>query len=531
MQHKTDHLTQAQNWHSLRQSLEAWPPQKWGAAGEILGRFLALATTATARATFYNTQAEQEQALNAAHEALFAFDRGLYALCLLLEGLTDYSRQLGIRNLAQQARGQGSGVLLDEHQEDAIVHLLFRDLPVQRVLNLFGMLKAERVNNTRARRMILLTLLNSPKLEYWAVKYRKKMRTALQHAWGERTTGILKSILSKPQEHHTEKERGIVQKNILKYVQKLEKQALVQEALGFVLGNEENLRLELPRAFVAAKQNIEAGYRLPYEVLEGIRSIYHPEIASKKVLELTKANLSKGQKMVLQNKAEKESIVLDFDPNQYDAVRLYLYAFARGLSPEIKDALEQKAQQTAQLAGVRFQKIAVLVDASASMQGHKSQALRPMAIALALRDVLANLADNAVFVYSNEHDSRLYELIRPEGATDLAPYYLQLLKEQAEAIFILTDGYENAPAGRLGELMYLARANGLGLPPTYQLTAVAAAEAEGLRSLSTLIPILPLSRPEGLASGLMAILLESHPQKGLAILLNMVLPKLTIGVE
>ncbi|NJL13226.1 MAG: hypothetical protein HC913_09655 [Microscillaceae bacterium] len=70
-----------------------------------------------------------------------------------------------------------------------------------------------------------------------------------------------------------------------------------------------------------------------------------------------------------------------------------------------------------------------------------------MAIALALRDVLGNLADNSVFVYSNEHDSRLYELIRPEGATDLAPYYLHLLKEQAEAIFILTDGYENAPAG------------------------------------------------------------------------------------
>ncbi|NJL13227.1 MAG: hypothetical protein HC913_09660 [Microscillaceae bacterium] len=74
------------------------------------------------------------------------------------------------------------------------------------------------------------------------------------------------------------------------------------------------------------------------------------------MLELTKANLSKSQKMVLQNKAEKENIALDFDPTQYDAVRLYLYAFARGLSPEIKEALEQKAKQTAQQAGVRFQK-------------------------------------------------------------------------------------------------------------------------------------------------------------------------------
>ncbi|NJL13228.1 MAG: hypothetical protein HC913_09665 [Microscillaceae bacterium] len=275
MQRKPYPLLQTQNWHSLHELLEAWSQQKWELAGETVGRFLALATTATARATFYNTQAEQEEAVNAAHEALFAFDRGLYALCLLLEGLTDYSRQLGIRNLARQARGQEAGALLDEKQEDAIIHLLFRDLPVQRVLNLFGMLKAERVNNTRARRMILLSLLNSPKLEFWAVKYRKKIRTALQHAWGERATGILKSILSKHPDSLTEKETGILQKNILKYVRKPEKQALVLEALGFVLGNEENLRLELPRAFVAAKQNIEAGYSLPYEVLEGIRSIYH----------------------------------------------------------------------------------------------------------------------------------------------------------------------------------------------------------------------------------------------------------------
>ena len=46
------------------------------------GEFLDTAATATARATFYNTRAEQEAAVEAVHRDLFGLDRGIYT-CLL----------------------------------------------------------------------------------------------------------------------------------------------------------------------------------------------------------------------------------------------------------------------------------------------------------------------------------------------------------------------------------------------------------------------------------------------------------------
>ena len=55
---------------------------------------------------------------------------------------------------------------------------------------MFGMLRKERVNNARTRRLILSTLLRADNLEFWSVKYRRKLATALIHAWGRRTASI-----------------------------------------------------------------------------------------------------------------------------------------------------------------------------------------------------------------------------------------------------------------------------------------------------------------------------------------------------
>ena len=51
------------------------------------GEFLETAATATARASFNNTRAEQEAAVASVHRDLFALDRGIYTAALLLPGL------------------------------------------------------------------------------------------------------------------------------------------------------------------------------------------------------------------------------------------------------------------------------------------------------------------------------------------------------------------------------------------------------------------------------------------------------------
>jgi hypothetical protein len=44
------------------------------------GEFLDTAATATSRATFYNTRAEQEAAVESVHRELFEMDGGVYAV-------------------------------------------------------------------------------------------------------------------------------------------------------------------------------------------------------------------------------------------------------------------------------------------------------------------------------------------------------------------------------------------------------------------------------------------------------------------
>jgi len=168
------------------------------------GEFLDNAATATARATFYNTRAEQEAAVETVHHDLFALDRGIYTAALLLPGVTDFSRQIGTVRLLRTTQTAG---LLSPEQENTALRGMLRLLPPQRMLKMFGMLRAERINNARTRRLILFTLLGADNLEFWAVKYRRKLATALIHAWGRRTASIVRAVLAKPADDRTDKER------------------------------------------------------------------------------------------------------------------------------------------------------------------------------------------------------------------------------------------------------------------------------------------------------------------------------------
>ena len=49
-------------------------------------------------------------------------------------------------------------------------------------------------------------------------------------------------------------------------------------------------------------------------------------------------------------------------------------------------------------------------------------------------------------------------------------------------VFVLTDGYENAPAGRFAEVVRAVRQMGVETP-IHQFSPVFAAEARGIRSL------------------------------------------------
>ncbi len=489
----------------------------------VFGSFLDAAVTATARATYYNTREEQERAVLAAHEALFAVDRGIYAATLLLPGATDYARQLGVRRLLSIVRDGEAVLSLDLESE--VLRRLVTGLPPQRMLKLFGQLREARVNNARTRKLILRSLLGGGLSEHRAVKYRRKLACALEHAWGKKTAGILRSILEKSGAALSEKERRIVQRHLRRYVEREEDRNDIEQCVRFVLGAERDLTLPRLRAYTDAKRDFPSGHVLPYEVLEGIRSRYHRDRTSAEVLELTRKQLTAGQRMGLQRKAREADVQVRLDLSRYDAVRLYLYAFEMGMSSDIRRQLAIKARQAAERLPVRFGRVAVLLDGSASMRGHETQKRRPIAVALAVRDLLCAAADEAIVSTGDGRPAPVHGLVETRGDTSLAAGLVALLRRDPEAIFMVTDGYENAPSRRTDEVVHAVRRLGISTP-IFQLSPVFARETGAVRLLSAEVPTLPVSNTEGIGIGLLKAAFEIDLERGVAALLGMTLPAL-----
>jgi hypothetical protein len=487
-----------------------------------VGRFLDSAGTATARATFYNTREEQEAAVERLQQDLFELDRGLFAALLALPGTTDYTRQMGLFCLLSHPRREGEEALLSSEEESRLLRWLARRLPPPRMLKLFEKLKARRINNARTRKLILHSILSHKRLELWSTRYRRKLRSALTHALGVRLSSIVRDILAKPEAEQKAKERSLLQKKVLAYAND-RPAAVVEECLRFLFGREEELTLPLLKAYHEAKEDLSAGRVLSYETLEGLRSTYHKEHESAEVLELTKKQLTQGQQMVMQRKAEEAGVEVAFDPRRYDAVRLYLYAFERGCDEEMVRALAQKAREAAQACPIRLGHTGILLDASASMAGNETQALRPLAVALAMRDWLQAASEQTKMVTCGGDlvAEASGNLVRPRGETSLAEGLVALLKEEPETIFLLSDGYENAPAGRVAEVLRRVRALGI-TTPVYQFSPVMAAESRGVRSLAEGLPALPVASPQAMALPLLRAMLSLQPQQALVGMLRLV---------
>jgi hypothetical protein len=152
-----------------------------------------------------------------------------------------------------------------------------------------------------------------------------------------------------------------------------------------------------------------------------------------------------------------------------------------------------------------------------------------MAAALALRDVLQHTAHARVVYAGGAVGAADTMLVRPQGDTGLAEALLDLVEAMPEAIFVISDGYENRPAGRFAEVVAELRRMG-DATPIYHLCPVFAAEAQGVRELCPgLVPTLPVSRPESIGIGMLRSILEADPLRGIAALIRLALPTIAGG--
>lgn len=506
---------------TLKTRLAHIPPERYPETGRLLVHFLDVTATATGRASYYNRRGQAERAAAETHQAVFDLDRGIYSLMLALPGVMDRARQTGLVALLGHPRNGRPG-LLELGQETQVINHLAGSLPPQRLFKLFGWLQQERVNNTRTRKLILRSILAWPDLEWISIKYRRKLRAGLTHAWGKRTASIIREILAKS--HWKPEELKLINRYVTPY---LPRGSLVEvegrlECLCFILGGQ-RYAWSLPRlrAYLNARREFQAGAPLPPEVMEGIRSTFHPARSPADVLDLTKRQATTGQRIAMQRSAQEKGVKIEFDPTKYDLSRLYVYAYEMGTNNGRPDrdmavAMAQKAQAKAASLPWSFDHVGIVVDTSESMKGSGQQKWRPIAIAMGLHDMLIAASERSTVCYSH---GTLVPMPVPGGDTDLAKVFLEVAKEEPEAIFIITDGYENSPAGRLAEVV--ARWRDLGYTtPLYQLSPVLAAEAHGLRPLAPDIAALPVNQDLNLGMGMVKLMLTEDFLTGLAALVS-----------
>lgn len=493
------------------------------------------------RATHYDKKEDLEKARTKIHKAVFDIDRTIYGCLFCLPGINDFSKQKAAGVLLAQPRNQSIQTLFDNDMERSIVkHIIETISQSNRILNLFvnftGYTKKNKegevtteglyINNARTRKLVLKYILNARNLELWSVKYRSKLQVVFRYMWGLKTYNVLKKILVKKKSSElTTADNDGLNKYIASHVvgDQTTKQKVIQ-CVSFILGRRTYLTLPMLKAFQQAKKDISLGKMLPPEVLEGIATTFHPKTTKADILNLTKnTSMTNKQKRLVQKTAQKVGVKVAFDPKNQPMVELYIYALEMGWTKEIGDALIEKAKRAAGALPFKYNKVGILLDDSNSSSGSETQKLKPLAISLAVRDMIRYTAERCVICTTSGRTAEVGKPIKPSGDTELASGLISLLQDEVDAVYVISDGYENAPAGRFSEALALARQ--IGCPtPVYQLSPVASASDSGIRKIDPSIPAMSVSKPEQMALSLFTAMLQADPKIGIVGIINSVLP-------
>lgn len=512
-------ITRVNNW---LQSADA------RAIATLASRYLDICTTYTGRATHYNTKEAQQEAAEAIHEELFRTSRGFYGLLACMNGTLDLAKQQAVVRLLDHPRYSDGGDLLTAQQEKVMLEHLVQALPAHRMFKLFCQIAERRINNRRTRNLILKAIFSQPMgaLERWALSYRSKFLKVLKHCLGVKGAGALKNGANQYLSGSTmpTSARSILSRMLpdVWHAIPLVKQYI--EVVGFVLGVKAAYSMESFVAFNSVKNgNWNEGSKLTEEVLEGLRSTYYKDSKTHAdVLAATKSKMTAKKASMVQRKAQEAGIEVSFDAKNLNPIELYVMAYETGMTPDIQEALEAKAKKNAREIPVSLGKIGIVVDNSSSMFGHGTQKHRPIAAALATRDMLQQACREHVTVLTNKRPGRPPAVPAIHGDTSIASALLEVLEQDVEKVFLLTDGYENSPAGRVAEVMSLLRNKLKNNTPVFQLTNVSGAEAAGIRELAPgFITAMPIANPESFTISLMrGMLAMQDPKEGVKALID-----------
>jgi hypothetical protein len=320
------------------------------------------------------------------HRDAFTADPALYALSSLAPHVPS----------AQRARVlfcalAGSWASLDAETRrtvSRVVRVLLASLPVEDVLTVFLALRRARANHKHVARAIAHYLTEHPHAEDIARARRRGVRDALEHALGRDVVrGAYK--LGKKLPHVRDQERA-------------------RSLLAILYGARDAL-VRLPLASIQT----------------------HARFTS------------------ILGDAARELPKTVHATNRGDVSATLVHMYRGGATEALRRALDEYGARSASLLPSFDGTIALVLDASASMQGYGEREYCAIAQSVALARVFARVCPKLrVFQVGGTTG----DLPRPEGVTDLASALLDAAACEPDVIAIVTDGYENRTGGDLADV-------------------------------------------------------------------------------
>ena len=499
---------------------------------------LTVASGSKSSATYYHSRDEQMKALQKEIQKMYGLSKELPLIIASQKGATgQFVSEVLLNEFKNTLKGGACNIVnpidwYDNGLSDKAVLTALNNLGengIPYVLRLFMDLKDAKINNERSRKIILGFIWGQSNLEFYSLKYRNKIAKILRHVYGVKMTSVLLSIAQKNilsnGLYGSDKELTIANEDILKYFNGSDTRAF--KLLLFLFKRDNGIaynanEFSLLSEYQKAKTDITVVSNVPEEVLIGmVASTSHPQYHSlwstKVQREATKALIRKNVKVTSVNqqvRQTKSTAKLGVEKHvevekATDFMALYKTGYETTFTAEIKNAIEKLAEKK-KIQGFFYQNIGVIVDDSISMTGNKLESKNtPRAIADFTGKVLGKSATNATIVKT------------ADVFTDLATGFIELLKKENaskpyDAIFILTDGYENAYDGLTNEVISIWQAETGRNIPMFQISPITSAEmGANVRKLGNSVVTMAINNPVALQPQINARLLEIDTKRWL----------------
>ena len=494
---------------------------------------LTIASGSKSSATYYHSKDEQMKAIRVQIKNLYKLSKELPLIIASQKGVTGrFVSEVLLNEFKQTLKGGACNIvnpidwyengLGDKALLSGLNNLAGTDNGITYVLRLFIDLKNEKVNNERMRKIVLGFIWGQDNLEFYSMKYRNKIAQILKHVYGVKKTSILLSIANKQLLTNglfdNDKELGIVNDSILKYFNGDSIRAFKLLLFLFKKSGVEYNADEFPllSEYMKAQVDITDVQNVPEEVLLGlVSSVRHPQYHTLWSTELqrnaTKAMIRKNVKVTSINQQVRQTkstaklgVQKTVDVQKVtDFLALYKTGYETSFTSEIKGAIASLATKK-RIDDFYYQNIGIIVDDSISMTGHKTESKNtPRAIAdFTAKVLMASAKDSAILVKTKDE------------VTDLASSFIELMKNESsakpfDAIFILTDGYENAYDGLTNEVISIYRQESGRDIPMFQISPITSAEmGSNVRKLGSSVVTMAINNPTALQPQITARLLE-----------------------